>query len=308
MISILLAAYNGEQYIKAQIESILHQTVQDFVLYVNDDCSEDRTWEILKGYARQYPGKIVVTRSLKNSGSSKANFLGMMLEHRDDYLMLCDQDDVWFPEKIEKTLRKMRKLEKKFGTETPLLAYTDLKVTDKDLNVLAESMMQRVAADFTRTSLRSELAQNTLTGCTAMYNRALAEKLTKLPDFTVMHDWWLMLIAVSFGHAGYLPEATIFYRQHGDNSIGTRNMRSAGFLARFMLKADVIRKALYETYAQAESLYRIFGNQMEKEKAALVKAYAEMQTQNKPGRILTLFRLGTWKQGLVRRLGQMIYC
>ena len=59
MISILLAAYNGEQYIKAQIESILHQTVQDFVLYVNDDCSEDRTWEILKDYADQYPGKIV---------------------------------------------------------------------------------------------------------------------------------------------------------------------------------------------------------------------------------------------------------
>lgn len=308
MISILLAAYNGEQYIKAQIESILHQTVQDFVLYINDDCSEDRTWEILKDYAEKYPGKIVVTRSEKNSGSSKANFLNMMLEHRDDYLMLCDQDDVWLPEKIGKTLRVMRKLEKKHGKDMPLLAYTDLKVTDKDLNVLTDSMMKRVAADFNRTSLKDQLVQNTVTGCTAMYNRALAEKFIALPGFTVMHDWWMMLTASALGRAVYLPEATILYRQHGDNSVGTRNMRSLGFLARFMLRGDLIHKALGETYIQAEALYKEFGTQMSEKNVALVKSYAGIRKQCKLKRILTFMKLGTWKHGIVRIIGQLIYC
>ena len=308
MISILLAAYNGEQYIKAQIESILHQTVQDFVLYVNDDCSEDRTWEILKDYAEKYPGKIVVTRNEKNSGSSKTNFLNMMLEHRDDYLMLCDQDDVWLPEKIGKTLRVMRKLEKKHGKDMPLLAYTDLKVTDKDLNVLTDSMMKRVAADFNRTSLKDQLVQNTVTGCTAMYNRALAEKFIDLPGFTVMHDWWMMLTASALGRAVYLPEATILYRQHGDNSVGTRNMRSLGFLARFMLRGDLIHKALDETYIQAEALYKEFGTQMSEKNVALVKSYAGIRKQCKLKRILTFVKLGTWKHGIVRIIGQLIYC
>ena len=308
MISILLAAYNGEQYIKAQIESILHQTVQDFVLYINDDCSEDRTWEILKDYAGQYPGKIVAARNPKNSGSSKANFLNMILEHRDDYLMLCDQDDVWLPEKIEKTMAKMREMELLYGPDTPLLVYTDLKVTDRNLNILADSMMKRVAADFNRTSLRDQLVQNTVTGCTVMYNRALADKFIKLPGFTVMHDWWMMLTASALGYAGYLEEATILYRQHGDNSIGTRDMRSIGFLARFMLRGNLIRKALDETYVQAEALYKEFGTQMGTKNAMLVKAYAGIRKQFKLKRILTFMKLGTWKHGIVRIIGQIIYC
>ena len=308
MISILLAAFNGERYIKEQIESILHQTEQDFVLYVNDDCSEDRTWEILESYAERYPGKIVITRSPENSGSSKANFLNMILEHRDKYLMLCDQDDVWLPEKIEKTMAKMRALEQRYGSDTPLLVYTDLKVADRNLNILAESMMRRVAADFNRTSLRDQLVQNTVTGCTVMYNRALAEKFVHLPGFTVMHDWWMMLTAAALGHAAYLPEATILYRQHGDNSIGTRDMHSVGFLTHFMLRGDLIHKALDETYIQADALYKEFGTRMRAKDAALVKAYAGIGKCSKLKRILTFLRLGTWKHGIARIIGQLIYC
>ena len=74
MISILLASYNGEKYIAQQIESILTQTEQNFIIYVNDDCSSDRTYEIEKKYEAMYPDKIKVTRNKKNSGNAKYNF------------------------------------------------------------------------------------------------------------------------------------------------------------------------------------------------------------------------------------------
>lgn len=308
MITILLASYNGERYIGEQIESILKQSYQDFVLYIQDDRSTDRTYEIICGYASAFPDKVKVSQNQVNTGNAKFNFLNMMVDHEDEYLMLCDQDDVWLPDKIEKTLICMQEAEKRYGIHTPLLVYTDLKVADEQLNVLSESMMHRVAADFTKTSLKDQLPQNTLTGCTALYNRALAERIREVPEFTVMHDWWLMLIAAGLGHAVYFSESTMLYRQHGDNSVGTRNMRSAGFLARFAMRSDIIRKALDESYLQAESFYHCFGEELDQKDAELVKAYAGLRTMSKPERILTLFHLGTWKQGILRQIGQIIYC
>ena len=85
-------------------------------------------------------------------------------------------------------------------------------------------------------------------------------------------------------------------------------MRSLGFLARFMLRGDLIHKALGETYIQAEALYKEFGTQMSEKNAALVKSYAGIRKQCKLKRILTFMKLGTWKHGIVRILGQLIYC
>lgn len=354
MISILMATYNGERYIKEQIDSILAQTVQDFVLYINDDCSTDATPAILAEYAARCPGKVIVTANANNSGSSKQNFLHLMARPAApapaaDYFMLADQDDFWLPDKIEKTLAKMRELEAAHGADTPLLAYTDLKVAAEDLTIIADSMMHRVNADFADISLKGELVQNTLTGCTAMYNRALAALITEstLPAYTVMHDWWLMLLAVTFGHAGYLAEPTILYRQHGDNSVGTRNMRSAGFAAKFFFKGAVIRKALAETYEQAAALEEFVQRELAgagdkadrsgpseaepsgaanadaahfapasadaaacaiQEKLALIRSYASLRKKGKLARVATILKLGTLKQGLSRRIAQLIYC
>lgn len=95
--------------------------------------------------------------------------------------------------KIERTLFAMEKAEEQTGKETPVLVHTDLTVVDEDLRVLASSYRHTVNGNWQRTALHWELAQNTVTGCTAMYNRALGDLLQDEPSFFVMHDWWLAL-------------------------------------------------------------------------------------------------------------------
>ena len=85
MISILLAAYNGEKYITEQIDSILSQTYQDFTLYIQDDKSTDSTYKIISEYAQRFPQKVVVSQNEENVGGSKFNFLQMMMKYQSTF-------------------------------------------------------------------------------------------------------------------------------------------------------------------------------------------------------------------------------
>ncbi|MDD4782006.1 MAG: glycosyltransferase, partial [Tissierellia bacterium] len=129
MIDILLASYNGEKYIGEQIESILNQTYQDWFLYIKDDCSIDNTLDIALEYERKYIDKIKVIKSDIPSGSAKNNFFSMLPYSQNDYIMTCDQDDIWLPNKIELTFNKMKDVEKE-NSNIPILIHTDLKVVD----------------------------------------------------------------------------------------------------------------------------------------------------------------------------------
>lgn len=307
MISILLASYNGEKYIAQQIESVLNQTYNDFILYINDDCSTDKTYEIIKNYEAKYPGKIKVTRNEKNSGGAKHNFIKMMISHKDDYIMLCDQDDIWLEDKIEITYKKIKRMEEEYRVDMPLLVHTDLKIADENLNIIFPSLISYVNADYSKTKLKNQIVQNTLTGCTAMYNRKLAELIISKPSFMVMHDWWIMLIASAFGKIDYVNEPTILYRQHGNNAIGTRNMKSLKCISKFGREKKNIKQALFNSYLQAQSFYDIYGNMLGKKDRKLVRVYAQLINKNKFSKISTVLIKGTLKNGLVRIIGQLLY-
>lgn len=307
MISILLASYNGEKYIAQQIESVINQTYGDFTLYINDDCSTDKTYAIAKEYETKYPEKIKVTRNEKNSGNAKYNFMKMMLMHKDDYIMLCDQDDVWLESKVEITYNRIKQMENKYGMHTPILVHTDLKIVDEKLSTISESLISTVNSDYRKTKLKNQIVQNTLTGCTAMYNRGLADLITAEPSFMVMHDWWIMLIASAFGKIDYIDKATILYRQHRGNVVGVRNMRSLKFIFQFSRNSKVIKQALEDSYRQARAFYNIYGNSLQLKDRKLVKQYAELVDKSKFCRIFTVLSMGTLKNGFVRILGQLIY-
>ncbi|HAN43841.1 MAG TPA: glycosyltransferase family 2 protein, partial [Ruminococcaceae bacterium] len=121
MIDILMAAYNGEKYIGEQIESILRQTYKDWRLIILDDCSTDSTADIAMEYSKKYSGKIKFYRNSKNSKSAKNAFFELFKHSESDYIMLCDQDDVWKENKIEITFNKMLESEKAYGKELPIL-------------------------------------------------------------------------------------------------------------------------------------------------------------------------------------------
>ena len=308
MISILLTSYNGEKYISEQIESLLNQTMQDFRLFISDDRSTDNTFEIALEYAGKYPGKINIVQNKENSGGAKYNFIKMMIEHKDDYVMLCDQDDVWLPNKIEATLTKMKTMENEFGARTPLLVHTDLCVVNEKLETISPSFKAAMNADYGKTRLHNQIIQNTLTGCTAMYNRALADLIIiGIPPFIVMHDWWLMLIASAFGKISSLDMQTVLYRQHNMNEIGAKDVRTFRYKLRKIINNKEIKEAIAGTYLQAESFLNVYKRQLSQEQIDLLEEYCKIPLKNKLKKWQTVLRLGTLKNGFARNVAYFLF-
>lgn len=224
MINILLATYNGEKYLKEQFDSLFTQTYQDFKILVRDDGSNDKTIEIIKEYEIKYPNKFeLIEDDLGNLGSSKS-FM-KLLEHSDnDYLMFCDQDDVWLPNKIETSLQKLKELEKEHGKDIPLLVFTDLQVVDVNLNILEKSFWsyQKLIPNISK-DWKKLLAQNVITGCTIIMNKKAKEVSLPFTLKIMIHDQWIGVNVSKYGKIGYINEQTIFYRQHGKNVAGAHN-------------------------------------------------------------------------------------
>ena len=118
--AILMATYNGEQYVAEQIDSLLAQTDSDWTLYIHDDGSKDHTQEIINKYAETHDNIMVM--DFPGGNGAKENFFKMMFSVDADYYMLCDQDDVWLPEKVAKTRAYMTSLENSYP-DKPLPAF-----------------------------------------------------------------------------------------------------------------------------------------------------------------------------------------
>ena len=303
-IAILMATYNGEKYIREQLESILHQSNQEWELFIHDDGSADRTVEIISKYAEANPQRIHVVEG-EASGGAKKNFFYLMKNVSAPYVMFSDQDDVWLKEKIEKTYEAIRRTEKRTGKDKPVLAFTDLKVVDQELNTVAERMSKSQQLNPRRTTFKESLIQNIVTGCTIMINRACAEKSLAVFDMDkiIMHDWWLALVASCFGEIVCVDEPLILYRQHGDNSVGTIPITEFNYIKRKMTKGDVIRHTLELTRIQAREFSKTYGLK----ENSLCSEYSRLGNKNKIERMLFYIKKHMWKSGLVRNLGLIIW-
>ena len=306
VVTILMAAYNGEKYISEQIESILNQTYGSWKLVIQDDCSTDKTCEIAGQYVRRYYGRISLIRRKTPSGSAKDNFFSMLRYADTEYIMTCDQDDVWLPYKIEVTLQKMRELEEKAGSGRPLLVHTDLRVADSGLDLLADSFMAYQKLDGRRNGLNNLLIQNIVTGCSLMINRSLADMVSEIPEKAIMHDWWFALIASAFGSIGFVDKSTVLYRQHPGNEVGAKNTGSAIYKLRRLLQAEQLQSALNATYAQAGQFMDMYREGLSEGQVKMITAYLSIPGLNKIDRVKTIRRYKFWKTGLFRRFGQIL--
>lgn len=307
MITILLATYNGEKFLAEQLDSLLKQTEQDFTVRICDDDSTDRTFPIAEKYAAAFPEKIFVCKNASNSQSAKNNFYYMMESYRDQYIMLCDQDDVWKERKIELTLQKMHEMERQYSANTPLLVHTDLEVVDENLRTISRSFKYMMNANYDRVQLKDALIQNILTGCTVMYNRALSNWIFGMPEYMVMHDWWLMLVASAFGKIDHIDAQTVLYRQHIGNVIGAKSVRSLRYKMQKLLKGYEIWEALNQTYRQAGAFLENYRAQLTDEAVSLLESYCSVPTLNKWNRWQTICRLGVLKNGISRKIAHFIF-
>lgn len=219
-VNILLASYNGERFIGAQLDSLINQSYKNWQLYIRDDGSSDETLNIIKEYQQKDLRIHLITDELGNLGSCQ-NFSVLMntVRNENEYTMFCDQDDVWLPNKIEVTFNKMRQIEKEFTSQTPLLVYTNFQYVDKELKII-QSKKNYSAVKVKHLNFNHLLAQNPVYGCTMMLNKALNQLIDTIPAAAKNHDYWVALAASAFGKIVYVPQSTVFYRQHQLNVSG----------------------------------------------------------------------------------------
>jgi rhamnosyltransferase len=222
---IVLAAYNGASYLVEQIESIRAQTFTAWTLLVRDDGSSDATNAILDDYAAREP-RIEVIRDDRGNSGAAANFSRLAtiaLTRGASVVFFADQDDVWFPDKVARTIARMQAAEARLGPDRPILVHTDLRLIDGAGRRLHRSFMefQRIHNPRSR-ALTTLLVQNFVTGCAMAVNRPLLRFALPVPGEALMHDWWLALCAASCGSIDFLPEPTVSYRRHGTNTVAVR--------------------------------------------------------------------------------------
>lgn len=308
MINILMAVYNGDKFLREQIESVINQGYKEWQLYICDDGSSDSSLNIAKGYEKKHPGKIVVSVNGATMRSACGNFMGMLVNSEAEYVMFCDQDDVWREDKIEVTFEKMREIEKRHPG-MPVLVHTDLEIVDRDLNITAESFMKYQGLKPKYKSINRLLCQNNVTGCTMMMNRALADIVKNAPvDGMLMHDWWAGLAAAAFGAIGFVDKPTVMYRQHGGNQLGAVNNRSVRGAVRVIKSSGETKRRIFVTYEQAAKFYEYYKDILNADSREILKKYIDIPKNGKISRMIRLIKYGFLKQNFLSAAGQLIFC
>lgn len=219
--AVLLATYNGEAYLNEQLDSLFQQTVSDFVIYVHDDGSNDGTLDILKKYQGNNPGRIVLLEGAPLK-SAKANFLWMLEQVEADYYLFCDQDDVWFENKIEKELSIIQQI-----SNDVACVFSDMMVVDKDLSKISESFIRYIGRNPYNIAYTQILIDNPAAGCTMCISRGLRDAVIAVDKVDLnnipMHDAYILEIAALTGEIQVIDEPLVYYRQTGNNTMGAKN-------------------------------------------------------------------------------------
>lgn len=240
-VQILMSTYNGERFLREQIESLLHQSWKNLEILIRDDGSNDRTPDILQEYGAEY--KQVKIFLEDNLGVSQS-FFALLAKSDADYVAFCDQDDIWLEEKIETAVRK---LEREQG---PALYCSNKILVDSKGNLMAKQDRRKRIPGF-----GNAVVECICTGCTTVMNRKMAEIIKdKLPDHAILHDWWCYLAAAYVGKVIFDEQAYIKYRQHEKNVVGAR----AGFWAEVRAKAAYLRKSRGKLEAQLTDFARLY--------------------------------------------------
>ena len=301
MIDILLATYNGEEFIAELLDSIIRQTVSDWQLLVSDDCSSDATMEIVKKYAKADSRIRIVSEGLK-FGSATKNFLNLLNHSHSDYCMFCDQDDIWLDCKLEKTINRMHGIESSSGLELPIVVFTDMVVVDKSLDVISKSFFNYSFINPNRTMFANIIVENVAAGCTMMLNSKARSLGANYNDGIIMHDWWIMLVVSAFGVISLINEPTVLYRQTGKNAVGAR------YWSPVIPIGDAGSRVASELKCakQARVFNQLYCSKLTEANRNRLKEYlSSFEGRTFPSSLARLIRSGCWKARLRKRLGQI---
>lgn len=306
-ITILLAAYQGEKYLPAQLESLSCQTEPHFQVLFQDDGSTDRTPQILGDWAEKDVRFHAACEQGRHFGAI-GNFFSLLRQSDGDLILFCDQDDIWEPEKLALLLRAYQEASAS-DPDVPILVHSDASIIDENGLMIAPSFFRLEGWDPQAVHLNQLLVQNNATGCMMLLNRPLADLVLRYgdPSRMFMHDWFIALTAAAFGQVVFLNRPLTKYRLHSANVIGA----SRSSLLRRGLNALGNRKAargrIALTYTHAEAFREAYGGLLPSAAARIVDDYLSTQRLSKLNRILSVYRLGCLMQSPVTRLGQILF-
>lgn len=304
-ITVLLSTYNGEKYLQEQLDSLFAQSYKNFEIIARDDGSTDNSLAILKAYG------ITLLETNQNLGAKKSfeALLEFGLQNKkSDYFMFCDQDDVWESDKIEKSCLKIEEIENNH-LDMPVLVHTDLKVVDTKLSTVYRSFWEYEHIIPRHNSFNRLLMQNTITGCTMIINKKLAEKCLPIPEESIMHDWWIGLVASKFGVIGYVKEATINYRQHSSNTIGAKKFNHLTVFKKawdLLFHKNLYLKHLHSNLAQAKAFLETYPSQLDQATKEMLQDFIKMEEKSFWQKRSILLKHKLLKQGFIRNIGLFV--
>ena len=263
---VLLSTYNGEKYLREQLDSLLKQTLRPDRIFIRDDGSRDDTVAILEEYCSEHP--FMEYYCGKNLGPAKSFWELITKTEEADYYALCDQDDVWFEDRLETAVKRLEQEDK----DIPLLYCSRYTLTDQDLNPLDSN----VSGLYGFSDFAHSLIYHTAPGCTFVFNAAARKQILKYDvekEYCVIHDAIIHKVVTMSGKMILDDTSHIYYRQHGDNQIGMDANKVRVFLGRVnRFLNGKIRNYRSRT---AQSLLRVYGEECSEENRELLRIVAD---------------------------------
>ncbi|HTO16414.1 MAG TPA: glycosyltransferase [Edaphocola sp.] len=210
-ISIAMATYNGEKFLREQLDSILVQSWTNFELIICDDCSTDKTTEIIAEYQKK-DARIKFFQNTVNLGFKK-NFERIITLCTSDFIALCDQDDIW-------TIDHLKILYENIG-DNDCIGANSLIVNEKGISqnkTLLEYWPIHILPENADDLFYHELYSNMIQGSTSLIRSSLIKKALPIPENIKYHDYWFALIAGLNGGTKYISDVILMYRRHSNNA------------------------------------------------------------------------------------------
>lgn len=217
-VQILMGTYNGEKFLQQQLNSILAQTYPNWELLIRDDASSDKTMDILRAYQSSYPHRFKIVEDHDgNLGGFSQNFHRLCTLSSKSIISFADQDDVWHPEKLMRSVLTLGELEERLGDDIPLLVHHDFRQIDAANQILCKSFDKAHGSRKASTSSNKLPFCNDVHGFSMTVNRSLLEVALPFPPNAMGHDGVLGCLASQIGLIEFIPEQLADYRKHDNN-------------------------------------------------------------------------------------------
>lgn len=205
-VAVLISTYNGEKYLKEQLDSILKQTYKNIEIVIRDDGSNDSTLEIIKKYQEKYSN--IILKEGTNIGFLKSFFKLLELANAD-YYAYCDQDDVWIENKIELAVKELNKLD----NSKPNMVFGNSDYYDENMNFLGKGEEHRTF------SFKNSMYECVAQGMTMTINEVAKNFIVQnIPEKCLFHDWWTYMVCSGMGNVAYNDEVVVKYRRFQKNA------------------------------------------------------------------------------------------